>query len=83
MTTTRLTLTTDEVRALQMLAFSAGGAATSLYPDSIVIGATANALNALVNGDVAGAQFALRCLATESTRDADYAPIGGDEGEDK
>ena len=83
MTTQRLTLTTDEVRALQMLAFSAGGAATSLYPDSIVLGATANALNALVNGDVAGAQFALRCLATESTRDADYAPIGGDEGEDK
>jgi hypothetical protein len=76
MTTKRLSLTTDEVRTIQMLAFSAGGAATSLYPDSIALGAISNALNALVNGDVDGALIVLRGLAAESREDAPPPAVG-------
>ena len=79
MTTQRLTLTEDERRALLMLSYGANGAATALCNGSLALGAVANLLTALVQGDVAGAQFVLKCLATESARDADYAPIEGDD----
>jgi hypothetical protein len=73
MTTNRLTLTEDERRALLMLSYGANGAATAMCNGSIALGAVANLLTALVQGDVAGAQFVLKCLATESTREPENA----------
>jgi hypothetical protein len=72
--TTRLTLTEDERRALLMLSYGANGAATAPCPNSVVLGATANALTALVQGDIDGALFVLRCLRDESKRDAEATP---------
>jgi len=77
MTTQRLTLTDDERRALLMLSYGANGAATAMCNGSLALGAVANLLTALVQGDVAGAQHVLRCLATEATRDDETPPAIG------
>lgn len=77
MTTQRLTLTDDERRALLMLSYGANGAATAMCPDSVTLSAVANLLAELVQGDLTGAQFVLRCLATESSREDAATPAIG------